>query len=131
MNKVLGIQTQIARVVPPSRHGTIEAAPPSPRHRQCLVTERRTELPFLVDEAGGEVDTPRAIAGGAMDVVDLNAGRAGRPAKIRLPGRIGSTASSVNGQSERVIGHMGPALAPRFGIGPLMDVPGQPGRTIG
>ena len=54
-------------------------------YEECLVTRRRTSLPFVLDEViGGVDDLTRGIADGAMDVINLKISKVGGLTKARL-----------------------------------------------
>ena len=58
---------------------------PCVTYEECLVTRRRTALPFVLDENIGSVhDLTRGIADGAMDVINLKISKVGGLTKARL-----------------------------------------------
>ncbi|NNL35032.1 MAG: mandelate racemase, partial [Silicimonas sp.] len=58
---------------------------PCPTYEECLVTRRRTSLPFVLDEVITGVDSlTRGLADGAMDVINLKISKVGGLTKARL-----------------------------------------------
>jgi L-alanine-DL-glutamate epimerase-like enolase superfamily enzyme len=76
---------EAARVVNAVRDVDVYIEQPCPTYEECLVTRRRTSLPFVLDEVIGGVDSlTRAIADGAMDVINLKISKVGGLTKARL-----------------------------------------------
>jgi L-alanine-DL-glutamate epimerase-like enolase superfamily enzyme len=76
---------EAARVVQAVRDVDVYIEQPCPTYEECLVTRRRTALPFVLDEVIGGVDTlMRGIAEGAMDVINLKISKVGGLTKARL-----------------------------------------------
>lgn len=75
---------EAARVVNAVRDLDVYIEQPSPSYEECLATRRRTALPFVLDEVIGSVgDLMRAIADGAMDVINLKISKVGGLTKAR------------------------------------------------
>ena len=76
---------EAARVVQAVRDIDVYIEQPCPTYEECLVTRRRTSLPFVLDEVIGGVDSlMRGIADGAMDVINLKISKVGGLTKARL-----------------------------------------------
>ena len=76
---------EAARVANAVRDVDVYIEQPCPTYEECLVTRRRTSLPFVLDEVIGGVDSlTRAIADGAMDVINLKISKVGGLTKARL-----------------------------------------------
>lgn len=76
---------EAARVVNAVRDLDVYIEQPSPTYEECLATRRRSPLPFVLDEViGGAGDLMRAIAEGAMDVVNLKISKVGGLTRARL-----------------------------------------------
>lgn len=76
---------EAARVVNAVRDVDVYIEQPCPTYEECLVTRRRTALPFVLDEVIGGVDSlTRGIAEGAMDVINLKISKVGGLTKARL-----------------------------------------------
>jgi L-alanine-DL-glutamate epimerase-like enolase superfamily enzyme len=76
---------EAARVVNAVRDVDVYIEQPCPTYEECLVTRRRTSLPFVLDEVIGGVDSlTRGIADGAMDVINLKISKVGGLTKARL-----------------------------------------------
>ncbi len=76
---------EAARVVNAVRDVDVYIEQPCPTYEECLVTRRRTSLPFVLDEVITGVDTlTRGIAEGAMDVINLKISKVGGLTKARL-----------------------------------------------
>ena len=76
---------EAARVVAAVRDVDVYIEQPCPSYEECLVTRRRTALPFVLDEVITGVDTLlRGLADGAMDVVNLKISKVGGLTKARL-----------------------------------------------
>jgi L-alanine-DL-glutamate epimerase-like enolase superfamily enzyme len=76
---------EAARVVNAVRDVDVYIEQPCPTYEECLVTRRRTALPFVLDEVIGGVDAlTRGIADGAMDVINLKVSKVGGLTKARL-----------------------------------------------
>lgn len=76
---------EAARVVNAVRDVDVYIEQPCPSYEECLVTRRRTSLPFILDEVIGGTDSlSRAIAEGAMDVINLKISKVGGLTKARL-----------------------------------------------
>lgn len=76
---------EAARVVNAVRDVDVYIEQPCPSYEECLVTRRRTSLPFVLDEVIGSVgDLTRGIADGAMDVINLKISKVGGLTKARL-----------------------------------------------
>jgi cis-L-3-hydroxyproline dehydratase len=57
----------------------------SPTYEECLVTRRRTTLPFVLDEVITGVDSlTRGLSDGAMDVINLKISKVGGLTKAKL-----------------------------------------------
>lgn len=75
---------EAARVVNAVRDVDVYIEQPCPSYEECLVTRRRTNLPFVLDEVIGSVgDLTRGIADGAMDVINLKISKVGGLTKAR------------------------------------------------
>jgi len=75
---------EAARVVNAVREVDVYIEQPCPSYEECLVTRRRTSLPFVLDEVIGSVgDLTRGIADGAMDVINLKISKVGGLTKAR------------------------------------------------
>jgi L-alanine-DL-glutamate epimerase-like enolase superfamily enzyme len=76
---------EAARVVNAVRDVDVYIEQPCPTYEECLVTRRRTSLPFVLDEnIGNTHDLTRGIADGAMDVINLKISKVGGLTKARL-----------------------------------------------
>ena len=76
---------EAARVVNAVKGVDVYIEQPCPTYEECLVTRRRTALPFVLDEVIGGVDSLlRGIADGAMDVINLKISKVGGLTKARL-----------------------------------------------
>lgn len=76
---------EAARVVQAVRDIDVYIEQPCPTYEECLVTRRRTALPFVLDEVIGGVDSlMRGLADGAMDVINLKISKVGGLTKARL-----------------------------------------------
>ncbi|MFV2054727.1 cis-3-hydroxy-L-proline dehydratase [Aliiroseovarius sp. YM-037] len=76
---------EAARVVNAVRDVDVYIEQPCPTYEECLVTRRRTTLPFVLDEViGGVGDLTRGLADGAMDVINLKISKVGGLTKARL-----------------------------------------------
>ncbi len=76
---------EAARVVAAVRDIDVYIEQPCPSYEECLVTRRRTSLPFVLDEVITGVDTlMRAIADGGMDVINLKISKVGGLTRARL-----------------------------------------------
>lgn len=76
---------EAARVVQAVRDVDVYIEQPCPTYKECLVTRRRTALPFVLDEVIGDVDTlMQGIADGAMDVINLKISKVGGLTKALL-----------------------------------------------
>ena len=76
---------EAARVVQAVRDVDVYIEQPCPTYEECLVTRRRTALPFVLDEVIGDVGTlMQGIADGAMDVINLKISKVGGLTKARL-----------------------------------------------
>ncbi len=75
---------EAARVVNAVRDIDVYIEQPCPSYEECLVTRRRTALPFVLDEVIGSVsDLTRALADRAMDVINLKISKVGGLTKAR------------------------------------------------
>ncbi|NKB26185.1 MAG: mandelate racemase [Rhodobacteraceae bacterium] len=75
---------EAARVVNAVRDVDVYIEQPCPSYEECLVTRRRTALPFVLDEVIGSIgDLTRGIADGAMDVINLKISKVGGLTKAR------------------------------------------------
>ena len=75
---------EAARVVNAVRDVDVYIEQPSMTYEECLVTRRRTSLPFVLDEViGSAADLMRAIGDGAMDVINLKISKVGGLTKAR------------------------------------------------
>ena len=76
---------EAARVVNAVRDVDVYIEQPCPTYDECLVTRRRTSLPFVLDEVIGSVgDLTRGLADGAMDIINLKISKVGGLTKARL-----------------------------------------------
>ncbi|RZW09257.1 MAG: mandelate racemase [Rhodobacteraceae bacterium] len=76
---------EAARVVNAVRDVDVYIEQPCPTYEECLVTRRRTSLPFVLDEVITGVDSlTRGLADGAMDVINLKISKVGGLTKARL-----------------------------------------------
>jgi L-alanine-DL-glutamate epimerase-like enolase superfamily enzyme len=76
---------EAARVVNAVRDLDVYIEQPCPTYEECLVTRRRTILPFVLDEVITGVDSLlRGLADGAMDVINLKISKVGGLTKARL-----------------------------------------------
>lgn len=76
---------EAARVVAAVAGIDVYIEQPCPSYEECLVTRRRTALPFVLDEVITGTDTLlRAIADGAMDVINLKISKVGGLTRARL-----------------------------------------------
>ena len=76
---------EAARVVAAVRDVDVTIEQPCPTYEECLVTRRRTALPFVLDEVIDGVGTlMRGIADGAMDVINLKISKVGGFTKARV-----------------------------------------------
>lgn len=76
---------EAARVVNAVRDVDVYIEQPCPTYEECLVTRRRTSLPFVLDEVIGSVgDLTRGLADGAMDVINLKVSKVGGLTKARM-----------------------------------------------
>jgi cis-L-3-hydroxyproline dehydratase len=76
---------EAARVVNAVRDVDVYIEQPCPTYEECLVTRRRTSLPFVLDEVITGVDSlTRGLADGAMDVINLKVSKVGGLTKARL-----------------------------------------------
>ncbi len=76
---------EAARVVNAVRDVDVYIEQPCPTYEECLVTRRRTSLPFVLDEVISGVDSlTRGLADGAMDVINLKISKVGGFTKARL-----------------------------------------------
>jgi cis-L-3-hydroxyproline dehydratase len=76
---------EAARVVNAVREVDVYIEQPCPTYEECLVTRRRTALPFVLDEVITGVDSlTRGLADGAMDVINLKISKVGGLTKARL-----------------------------------------------
>ncbi len=76
---------EAARVVAAVRDVDVYIEQPCPSYDECLVTRRRTALPFVLDEVITGVEALlRALSDGAMDVINLKISKVGGLSKARL-----------------------------------------------
>ncbi len=76
---------EAARVVNAVRDVDVYIEQPCPTYEECLVTRRRTSLPFVLDEVITGVDSlTRGLADAAMDVINLKISKVGGLTKARL-----------------------------------------------
>jgi len=76
---------EAARVVAAVRDIDVYIEQPCPTYEECLVTRRRTSLPFVLDEVITGVDSlTRGLADGAMDVINLKISKVGGLTKAQL-----------------------------------------------
>ncbi|MDU8944213.1 cis-3-hydroxy-L-proline dehydratase [Ovoidimarina sediminis] len=75
---------EAARVVNAVRDVDVYIEQPCPTYEECLVTRRRTSLPFVLDEVITGVDSLiQGLADGAMDVINLKISKVGGLTKAR------------------------------------------------
>ena len=75
---------EAARVVQAVRDVDVYIEQPCPSYEECLVTRRRTALPFVLDEViTGVGALQRALADGAMDVINLKISKVGGLTRAR------------------------------------------------
>ncbi|MCC5961596.1 MAG: mandelate racemase/muconate lactonizing enzyme family protein [Rhodobacteraceae bacterium] len=75
---------EAARVVHAVRDLDVYIEQPCPSYEECLVTRRRTPLPFVLDEVITDVATlMRALGDGAMDVINLKISKVGGLTRAR------------------------------------------------
>ncbi len=76
---------EAARVEHAVRDVDVYIEQPCPSYEECLVTRRRTALPFVLDEVITGVDSlTRGLADGAMDVINLKISKVGGLTRARL-----------------------------------------------
>jgi L-alanine-DL-glutamate epimerase-like enolase superfamily enzyme len=76
---------EAARVVNAVRDIDVYIEQPCPTYEECLVTRRRTPLPFVLDEVITDADMlRRGLADAAMDVINLKISKVGGLTKARL-----------------------------------------------
>jgi len=76
---------EAARVVHAVRDIDVYIEQPCPSYEECLITRRRTALPFILDEVITGVDSlTRGLADGAMDVINLKISKVGGLTRARL-----------------------------------------------
>lgn len=76
---------EAARVVNAVRDVNVYIEQPCPTYEECLVTRRRTSLPFVLDEVIDGLGTlQRGLADGAMDVINLKISKVGGLTKAKL-----------------------------------------------
>jgi cis-L-3-hydroxyproline dehydratase len=76
---------EAARVVNAVRDIDVYIEQPCPTYEECLVTRRRTSLPFVLDEVIDGLGTlQRGLADGAMDVINLKISKVGGLTKAKL-----------------------------------------------
>ncbi|WP_196259801.1 cis-3-hydroxy-L-proline dehydratase [Pelagibacterium limicola] len=76
---------EAARVVNAVRDVDVYIEQPCPTYEECLVTRRRTSLPFVLDEVIDGLGTlQRGLADGAMDVINLKISKVGGLTKANL-----------------------------------------------
>lgn len=76
---------EAARVVNAVRDVDVYIEQPCPTYEECLVTRRRTSLPFVLDEVIDGLGTlQRGIADGVMDVINLKISKVGGLTKAKL-----------------------------------------------
>lgn len=76
---------EAARVVNAVRDVDVYIEQPCPTYEECLVTRRRTSLPFVLDEVIDGLGTlQRGLADGAMDVINLKISKVGGLTKAKL-----------------------------------------------
>ncbi len=76
---------EAARVVAAVRDVDVYIEQPCPSYEECLVTRRRTSLPFVLDEVITGTDMLlRGLADGAMDVINLKISKVGGLTRARL-----------------------------------------------
>lgn len=75
---------EAARVVQAVRDLDVYIEQPCPSYEECLVTRRRTPLPFVLDEVITDVAAlTRALGDGAMDVINLKISKVGGLTRAR------------------------------------------------
>lgn len=75
---------EAARVVQAVRDLDVYIEQPCPSYEECLVTRRRTALPFVLDEVITDIGMLlRALGDGAMDVINLKISKVGGLSKAR------------------------------------------------
>lgn len=75
---------EAARVVQAVRDLDVYIEQPCPSYEECLVTRRRTALPFVLDETITGLDALlRGLADGAMDVINLKISKVGGLTRAR------------------------------------------------
>ncbi len=75
---------EAARVVQAVRDVDVYIEQPCPTYEECLVTRRRTALPFVLDEVITDVGAlMRALGDGAMDAINLKISKVGGLSKAR------------------------------------------------
>jgi L-alanine-DL-glutamate epimerase-like enolase superfamily enzyme len=76
---------EAARVVQAVRDIDVYIEQPCPSYEECLITRRRTALPFILDEViTGVASLTRGLADGAMDVINLKISKVGGLTRARL-----------------------------------------------
>ncbi len=76
---------EAARLVNAVRDIDVYIEQPCPTYEECLVTRRRTSLPFVLDEVIDGLGTlQRGLADGAMDVINLKISKVGGLTKAKL-----------------------------------------------
>lgn len=76
---------EAARVVNAVRDLDVYIEQPCPTYEECLVTRKRTSLPFVLDENITDIGSlMRAITDGAMDVINLKISKVGGLTKARI-----------------------------------------------
>ena len=76
---------EAARVVQAVRDIDVYIEQPCPSYEECLITRRRTALPFILDEVITGVESlTRGLADGAMDVINLKISKVGGLTRARL-----------------------------------------------
>jgi cis-L-3-hydroxyproline dehydratase len=76
---------EAARVVHAVRNIDVYIEQPCFSYEECLVTRRRTPLPFVLDEViTGVASLTRALGDGAMDVINLKISKVGGLSRARL-----------------------------------------------
>jgi len=76
---------EAARVVCAVRDIDVYIEQPCPSYEECLVTRRRTALPFILDEVIMGVESlTRGLADGAMDAINLKISKVGGLTRARL-----------------------------------------------
>ena len=75
---------EAARVVNAVHELDVYIEQPSPSHEECLVTRRRSPLPFILDEVITDIGAlRRGLADGAMDVINLKISKVGGLTRAR------------------------------------------------